>query len=546
MYWYFWFTKALVVLFIAVMARRLIFRGRHFLHIFQLHGYKQKEYWSWIKEKWHERIIVPAHTLYNIILLVLFIGLSDTITGTAVVIILAVYAFFWFGPLPEYVTQKQKKPIGYTPRLLRLLVPFGLLAVLLPMFCTQLYYSQTAFRIEIYVLAFGWILADILVPFLIFPAATIMKPVERWVHYRFKQQARQKLASMPDLTVIAITGSYGKTSTKFMIRDLLAERFNVCSTPASYNTPMGICKVINNDLRPDHQVLVLEMGARYEGNIDELCDIAQPDLSVVTNVGVAHLETFGSQDVIAREKSTLVRRLKSGGTAVLNTDDERVRHMADLRGDIKVIKAGLDTGNISANNISYDTEGTHAEVRFPDGSTDTVSLRLLGRHNVQNLLLAMGVGHHLGLRFKTMALAARNIEPVEHRLELKRSDGLVVIDDAFNSNPVGARNAIDVLAEFQSGRRIVITPGMIELGDRQEHENRTFGAYMARTPLDLVLLVGEQQTKPIREGLLNEGYPEEQIKVVQSLFEANSVLRNFAQEGDVVLYENDLPDTYNE
>ncbi|MDX1639128.1 MAG: UDP-N-acetylmuramoyl-tripeptide--D-alanyl-D-alanine ligase, partial [Balneolaceae bacterium] len=344
---------------------------------------------------------------------------------------------------------------------------------------------------------------------------------------------------------IGITGSYGKTSTKFMIRDLLQERYRVCSTPGSYNTPMGICKVINNDLKAHHQVLILEMGARYEGNIDELCDIVQPDISVVTNVGIAHLETFGSQDAIARTKSTVVRRLNPNGTAVLNVDDPRVRKMAELRNDIEVVRVGLEQGEIKASDISYGPEGTRFTLHL-NGRTEPFQTSLLGAHNVMNMLLAVGVATLFDIRPRTMALAASRIEPVEHRLELKRNDNLYVIDDAFNSNPVGARNAVEILSGFQSGRRIIITPGMIELGELEEQKNYEFGQQIGRAGLDLVILVGRERTKPIREGILFTGFDDGKIRVVNSLFEANDILRDFADAGDVVLYENDLPDSYNE
>ena len=126
----------------------------------------------------------------------------------------------------------------------------------------------------------------------------------------FKQQARQHLQQRPDLTVVGITGSYGKTSTKVILAEILRQRYNVLATPASYNTPMGLCLVVNNRLKPEHQVLVLEMGMRYPGDIRELCDLAPPDLAVVTSVGVAHLETMDSIENIAREKGDLLTNMR--------------------------------------------------------------------------------------------------------------------------------------------------------------------------------------------------------------------------------------------
>ena len=372
-----------------------------------------------------------------------------------------------------------------------------------------------------------------------------MAPVEKQVHQYYIDLARKKIASMPDLTVIGITGSYGKTSTKFMIRDLLEERYSVCSTPGSYNTPMGICKVINNDLEAHHQILILEMGARYEGNIDELCDIVQPDVAVVTNVGIAHLETFGSQEAIARTKSTLVKRLNKGGKAVLNVDDPLVRQMGDLREDVEVLGVGLERGEIRASDISYGPGGTDFKLHL-NGSSEHLQMALLGTHNVQNMLLAAGVAKLFDIRPRTMAVAASRIQPVEHRLELKREGELYIIDDAFNSNPVGAKNAVEILSEFDTGRRIIITPGMIELGELEKEKNYEFGEVIGRADLDLVVLVGKTRTKPIREGIISTGFDPEKVKVVNTLFEANDLVREYARKGDVILYENDLPDTYNE
>jgi len=546
LYWYYTFIDLLVIAFIALMARHLIWRGRYFLHIFQLEGYKFGEYWQWLKDNWNDRVITPEHALFTIIIFALFAGLSDTLTGSAAKLVIIIFGFFWFGPVRRYRQEREKKPLVYTPRMLRLLIPFGILSLLLPFTGTQLAYVRITFDADIYLLAFSWIVGDILLPFLLFIAAGLTYPIEKMIHRNFKRQARKKLEGMPNLKVVAITGSYGKTSTKFMIRDLLKERYRVCATPGSYNTPMGICKVINNDLQARHQVLVLEMGARYKGNIRELCQIAPPDIAVVTNVGLAHLETFGSQEAIAQTKSEIVQHMKPGGTAVLNGDDPLVSQMAEIRDDIKVVKTGLKNGEIQGSNIQYDVQGTTFSIHLDGTEQDRVNMKLLGVHNVQNMIQAMAVGSLFGLRLKTMAVAAGKVEPVEHRLEMKKEGELYVIDDAFNSNPTGARNAVEILSQFKSGRRIIVTPGMVELGEIQDEENKKFGRIIGEANLDLVILVGAQQTQPIKAGIRETGFDSEKIKIVKSLFKANDLIRDYAQSGDVILYENDLPDTYNE
>lgn len=519
------------------------FRARHFFQVIQQNGYHINEYAGWLRKNWAGKLIGNAHSIIIPIFLIEMFG--SRLTMTAVTVILFIFVCFLFLPGRREYTGLQKKPVVFTPRLIRMAVPVLFLYLLFP----WLGYTQ-AMRMafptpDALVLTFSFVLSDLLIPFYILLASILMYPVEKYIQNGFKKRARNKIRSMPDLKVIAITGSYGKTSTKFIIKTLLEERFSVCFTPGSFNTPMGICKVINNDLNARHQVLVLEMGARYEGNIDELCMIAQPDISVVTNVGKAHLETFGDVDTIARTKAALVRHLKPGGTAILNADDPRVAGMAG-RDDINVIMAGIDNGDIRGSEISYDENGCRFTVSMPGNERMEITTGLLGIHNVQNMLLGIATGYVLGLRAGTLQVAARRVEPVEHRLELKRADGLLIIDDAFNSNPTGARNAVDVLAKFRTGRRIIITPGMVELGDQEEAENRDLGRHIGRAGLDLVILVGHDRSRPIVEGLRETGQPDADVRVVGTLFEAREILAGFAKSGDVVLYENDLPDIYNE
>ncbi|MFU8811615.1 MAG: Mur ligase family protein [Balneolaceae bacterium] len=559
------FVNGAILLLCIVFLRHAIYRVRYFLQMLQQHGYKTHEYRSWLFDYFSQRVITIEHILYNVVILAMLYILSFRVTFAAGLLIMLVFALFWFGSTGRYRPDKEKKPLVVTNRVKRLLFSLALFvgplyyAIWWLMFYLHPIGQSPALAAPVgmywtydpYFLGFLLVLADILIPFLIFPAAWLMKPVETSIQNGFKRQARKKLASMPHLTVVAITGSYGKTSTKFILDTFLKERFQVCTTPGSYNTPMGICKVINNDLEAAHQVLILEMGARYPGNIKELCEIAQPDLSIVTVVGLSHLESFGSVETVAHEKATLARELKPGGTLVLNGNDPVTAAMDDGRKDIRVVKTGAG-GSVSASNPEISEKGTaftlhiQSTDRYP-ASKHRISTPLLGHHNIDNILLSAAAALSLGVRPETIAIAAGKLQPVEHRLELKQRGALTIIDDAFNSNPVGAKNAVDVLASFSGGKRIIITPGMIELGDREEEENRTFGEHIGRSGIDLAILVGEERTRPIREGILNcaeNGRPD--VVTVRTLFEANELLQTRAGEGDVVLYENDLPDAFNE
>jgi UDP-N-acetylmuramoyl-tripeptide--D-alanyl-D-alanine ligase len=561
---YYTILNALLFVSAFVLLKHSWYRFTYFLQMFQQHGYKIREFYHWFIRGFQSRVVIPEHFLFIIVIFSILLFLSESLTISAATLTLSLFTLFWFGSVTRFKAEKDKKPLVYTARMKRLAFTLGTFLFLFIFTIIDLSFTgrlmntpivirgtgNALLAAEPYFLLFGLVLADMSVPFFLFLAAWLMAPLERSIHNSFKNKARKKLSGMPDLKIIAITGSYGKTSTKFLIHALLKERYQVCMTPGSYNTPMGICKVINNDLEARHQILILEMGARYEGNIKELCEIARPDVSVITNVGIAHLETFGSEENIAREKSTLAKELKPGGILVLNGDDEAVSAMGSLNKEAKILYAGIHNGSVRASGIEYNEKGTRFAMQWLENGRITeeheIGLRLLGAHNVQNFLLAACVAREFGIRPGTMALAAAQIEPVEHRLELKQQNGLTIIDDAFNSNPTGAKNAVEILSSFPAGRKVIITPGMIELGDIQEEVNRMFGKHIAEANLDLVILVGRQQTEPILQGFREHGGPQEKVRVANSLFEANEIARQFVRDGDVILYENDLPDTYSE
>ncbi len=542
--WYYFTIDLLSVVFIYIMASHMVSRGLFFLQIFQQKGYKRNEYFGWIKHNYSTYVHSTTKTVMNFVV-VLMIWQREAITPTAATIVLFILALFWYAFDNRYRRIQSKKPLTFTPRMIRLMATSLLLIMLPPIFGTWITFIPSEFLFDIYFVALIWVFADMIVPYWVFPASLILQPVEDYIQKGFIRSAKEKLARLHHIKVIAITGSYGKTSTKFILRDILKQRFNVCFTPGSYNTPMGITKVINEDLDASHEFLILEMGARYPGNIEELCDIATPDISVITNVGIAHLETFGSVDVIRETKGALVRRVRPNGLAVLNADDENVMRMK-VRDDVVYATTGLKSGDIRAENIRYDENGCTFTVIMPDASTGQAQTRLLGAHNVANILQGIAVGLHLGMRLPTMLLAISEMEPIEHRLELKRQGSILIIDDAFNSNPVGAANAVEILSQFDVGRRVIITPGMVELGDLEEMANFEFGVAIGKANLDRIYLVGPERSRPIREGILSVGGDADTIQTVRTLFEANNDLKNWLQPGDIVLYENDLPDTYNE
>jgi UDP-N-acetylmuramoyl-tripeptide--D-alanyl-D-alanine ligase len=542
------YLSILLVLIGFLAIRSFFFKKlKYLLHMFQQNGYKLNEYINWLNEHTFTKVVSVRELLYFTLALAVSVWAQPHITDIALAIGFSVYSIFWFVKVDFYDGKAVKKPLVATARMKRLFLVTGILVALQLIAFIYFLFTKTPILISyqnLWVFAGGLAFMMLNLAFVVLIAGFILKPVEHKIQEGFKNQAREKLAALKHLKIVAITGSYGKTSVKFMLQAFLKSRYQVCYTPGSFNTPMGICKVINNDLNAQHQILILEMGARYLGNIEELTQIARPNTSLVTNVGYAHLETFGTQDAIAHTKAAIVRALVAGETAVLNADDVRVREMGKDQA-INRLLCGIDDGELRAANIEYGTFGCKFDVLYKDERV-AVTTPLLGAHNVSNMLLAFGVGLTFGIRLESMAEIAKTLEPTEHRLELKKLGHYYMIDDAFNSNPVGAKNAVEILAQFKEVNRYIITPGMIELGERSVEENQRFGEHIGNANLEAVFLVGKNRTKPIYEGILSTGYASDQVFVCESLNEANALLRERLQENDVVLYENDLPDSYNE
>ncbi len=459
------------------------------------------------------------------------------------------------GILLRYRQQPEaKKALVYTARAKRILMlsilidmvvagSFGLYAV------RQL--AQGAIITSVYTATGLTLLAGLIIiqlaPLGVMLANLLLAPVQATIDARYLAAARRKLRQFAP-TVIGITGSYGKTSTKYFLHTILSERFHVLKTPQSFNTMLGICRVINDELRPQHQVFVVEMGAYSRGVIRKLSAFVQPQIGVLTAIGPQHLERFKTLDNIQAAKYELVEGLPPSGIAVFNNDDPRCRQLAGQTQRVKVLRYGLDRSqpglSVWAEDVAQSSQGLSFTLVDSAGHRETTHTVVLGRHNVLNMLAAACVALEMGLSLEEIALAIAKIEPAPHRLQLLQgAGGVTVIDDSYNSNPVGAAEALETLRGFTAGKRVLVTPGMVELGAVEAEQNEQFGVNAAQV-CDYVLLVGPQQTQAILRGLEREQFPRERIRVVKDLTEATSELQRIVRAGDVVLFENDLPDLY--
>lgn len=444
--------------------------------------------------------------------------------------------------------RRQTKPLVFTARARRLFgvglgIPAGVLVVLAAAGAA----GAPAWAVAAIGTATG--LAAILgTPELLFAANRAIEPVQRFDNRRFVQRARGRLADVDPL-VVGITGSFGKTTTKACVDAVAELRGPSYATPASFNSYLGVVRAVNEGLTSRHRTFIAEMGAYRPGDIAELCELVNPSVGVLTAIGPAHLERFGSLDAIERAKGELAESLPADGVYVTTADDERCVRTTE-RTEARVIlfsASGAREADLGATDVSMAEGTTRFTVRRRDGEEAVVRSKLLGRHNVANLLAAAAVGEALGLPLDAVGRALARVTPPAHRLApiLNRQAGIVVIDDAYNSNPVGAAAALEVLASHQAERRLLVTPGMVELGDREEAENERFGTQAAEV-CDLVVLVGEERSRPIREGLEAAAFPASRIHVVGNSSEAQELLARTTKRGDVILFENDLPDLYAE
>ena len=304
---------------------------------------------------------------------------------------------------------------------------------------------------------------------------------------------------------------------------------------------------VNNYMDKFTDIFIAEMGAYVKGEIAGLCKLVKPKYGILTTIGTAHLESFGSEENIIKGKFELIESLPSDGFGVLNGDDPKQVNYK-LKNKVKTIWIGINNKDVDvlAKNIKCTNKGTEFDVLFKDkNETHHFETRLLGKHNVYNILAAIACGKEFGIDIDDLQQAVRTVKPIEHRLEIKKLGNFYQIDDAYNSNPVGAKNACEILG-MMPGYKIMVTPGMIELGDKEDELNRIFGEQIAEVA-DEVILIGEKKTKPIKEGIISKGFDKDKIIVFNDVREAYPYISNVALDKEVyALFENDLPDTYNE
>lgn len=505
----------------------LVLTMRHNMHMFQLNGYKNDEHINWLWKNKRQQWLLGFGMILGILRFFCRTWILDILIGLTLVLDILVYR--------ALKRMNTKKPLVYTPRVKRMMAVIFLMV--LAAAGIALYYMGTQVLSGIGILCVS-------AQFCLNLAANVINhPVECLINRHYINDAKKILKKTPHLKIIGVTGSYGKTSMKYYLQTLLQEKYNVLMTPGNFNTTLGVTRTIRSDLKPVHEVFICEMGARRVGDIKEICDLVHPDCGIITSVGPQHLETFFTMENIQKTKFELADALPENGMLFLNGDNAYIREKAGEYPN-KIFYRSENSGDgYYAKDVTVSQFGTEFTVVTPQKETARFQMKLIGAHNVINVMGAIAVAHQMGMTLPQMRIPIRKLRPVEHRMQIREHGLVTIIDDAYNSNPVGSKAAVETLALFD-GVRILVTPGMVELGEKEEEYNYKFGTYAADC-CDYIILIGKNHTAPIKKGALSKGFPEEKCPVFDKLEEAMSYAYTIKDRGHkYILLENDLPDNY--
>ncbi len=373
----------------------------------------------------------------------------------------------------------------------------------------------------------------LVVPLLVDLACAITRPIEDRLSLRYVRQATTRLRAIAP-RVVAITGSFGKTSTKEHLRDIVGTARTVVASPASFNNRAGLSRTILEHLVPGTQILVAEMGMYGPGEIADLCAWIQPEIAVITAIAPVHLERVGSVERIVEAKREILVGARS---AVLNVDCAELAALAlEIEPSQRVVRCGSATDDAD---IVVRRDGDVFTIRTPAGMIESV----IADPGVEptNLACAVAVAMEVGVDLDTIHRGLSAMRSPAHRCTVAVSEaGVIVIDDTFSSNMDGSERALRVLAESGSGRRIVVTPGIVELGRRQYDENKGLGEASGKIA-DTVVIVGATNRSALRSGTRQTDCETLEVRHREN---AVAWVRARAERGDAVLYENDLPDHY--
>ncbi len=518
------FSSILLVTFAAFVLRRL----RVYLHVFQQEEYDGNRFLPWVVRtiSFDKKVSVSLFLLYF---------------ATE-----AFYAFIWFGGAAlifaiatffERNPKKEgKKPLVMTQRAKRIYI----LAVIL-----LLAASLCAVTLQWW----AWIVLVQAIPVWLVIANILLKPVETYIQNSFLKEAKQKLVKLNPHT-IGVTGSFGKTSVKHLLGHVLSMQAPTLITPGSVNTPMGVTRIIREQLRDDHKYFIAEMGAYGPGSIKKLCDLVPPKTGIITAIGHAHYERFKTLETVARAKFELAQAvIENDGKIIISHSATIAPYPAQFISQHEgsfIISGDEKVNELFLEKVKQTTKGLDIKLNW-QGKSYKVFAPLFGAHHAENIALVFATACTLGMEADIVITALKTAPQIKHRLEVtKQPDETILVDDAYNSNPKGFAAALDILGMLKKehkGRSILITPGMVELGTSHDEEHRKIGEAAAGN-VDVLLAVTPERIESFVDTFKKHKSAEQIVVSCDSFAAARQWLLENKKANDIVLLENDLPDLY--
>mgnify|MGYP001817354886 CR=1 FL=1 len=520
------FASLFVLIAAIVFATRRLLR---YLHIFQQDEYDGRRFARWLfTEAAFDKKLSAA------LLLLIVAARSMTIAPTMLNIALGV-AFLAFAAIETDPRSDAKKKLVLTERATRILGVAFLLTLMAA--CLAVIFGGS----------WWWIAVVQVIPFTLIVGNWMLSPYEKRIQDGFRTRAEARLREV-NPTVIGITGSFGKTSVKHILGHILQLNTSALFTPGSVNTVMGITRIINERLDDGCKYFIVEMGAYGKGSIERLCRFTPPDHGILSSIGAAHYERFKDLETVAEAKFELATAVKAHDGKMIIDEQilERSHAKARVEGDRQsfVIVGESDQADMRIVSIEQTAEGLTVKLS-EDGSEHTLLAPLYGLHHGRNMALSFALARTLGIDADRIITALRSTPQIQHRLEVKRqASGVIYLDDAYNANPAGFANALDLMQTLRAGegRRILITPGVAELGEKHDEAHHELGRKAADTT-DIAIVVKPERIPTFVEGL-HTGTKPPKILTFDQFIEARVWLDENARTGDVVLIENDLPDLY--
>ena len=521
-----------IMSFIYFSYRRLL----TYLHIFQQDEYDSMRFLKWLL---YTKSFDKKLTLSVLIWVVICVGLepyvlyisNESLCHLPVLFLFIVFAFIERDP-----RRNAKKKLILTKRATRI-------------FFLAIFLSVIPLSIFIYADSpFIWALIIQLCPIILIFSNELLKPIENVIQQRYWNEAHYKVTKLKPF-IIGITGSYGKTSIKHILGHILKTKKSVLITPGSVNTPMGISRIIREELDSTHKYFIVEMGAYRNGSIANLCKLTPPDMAVITAIGHAHYERFKSLKSVAKTKFELAEAVYIKNGLIITNENtlssQYTRPYKQKYFDNLVICGSSKESSLKVINIEHHKKGITVNVEWL-GQLYTLDAPLYGEKHGINIAMAFAAACSLGIPPNIVVLALKSTPQITHRLNVQyQAKGITVIDDAYNSNPEGFASALELLDTLAdpNRRRILVTPGMVELGKAHDQEHEKLGQ-KAAIFADIVLAICPERIQSFINSFKINADPNQEIILCSTTVDAEKWLQNNCKSNDVVLFENSLPDLY--